>query len=120
MDTGDLQEGAGDPAPAPSSSSAAASQAPLEPIVDDYPRVPIERLIEQYAAETNPRNTNILSSVLQYNKTKVEEIETLPVFNGQILDVAQLFVRITERGAYKADGACIFLYSPPVVRSGGS
>ena len=51
----------------------------------------------------NQRNTNIITSVLQYNKTKNEPIETLPLFNGQIMDLALLFMRITERGAYREE-----------------
>ena len=60
----------------------------------------------------NQRNTNIITSVLQYNKTKNEPIETLPLFNGQIMDLALLFMRITERGAYREESKYKFRHSP--------
>ena len=81
-------------------------QAPQEAVVDEYPRVPVERLLERYATEENKRNTNILTSLMNYNEKKAEPIETLPVIDGQVLDVARLFVKVTGGAFRGADGMC--------------
>lgn len=63
----------------------------------------IELLMQKYQSENDSRSINILSSIVQYYKSKGESIIEVPIFDGKILDVASLFLKTAEKGGCPAE-----------------
>lgn len=64
----------------------------------------VEQLMVKYLAENDARSSNILSSIVQYYKSKGEVVDDVPVFDDRILDVSALFLKTAEKGGCPEDG----------------
>ena len=58
----------------------------------------------KYQAENDSRSSNILSSIVQYYKSKGEVVSDVPIFDEKILDVSALFLKTAEKGGCPEDG----------------
>jgi hypothetical protein len=81
---------------------------------ENFPEVPVDVLIAKYetkkAQETDPaaiekygRYINVLRTLVMFlnkNSTKFETIDKLPVIDGEVLHVSDLFMEIANRGGY--------------------
>ena len=64
----------------------------------------VEQLMLRYQTENDARSSNILSSIVQYYKSKGEIVSDIPIFDEKILDVSALFLKTAEKGGCPEDG----------------